>query len=50
MAQVDCLAGFGWDEVERTVGDLDEAVETDASGGHDVRCLILVSGFAVREV
>lgn len=34
LAQVDDLACFGGDEVERAVGDFDEAVETDASGCH----------------
>ena len=37
LAQVDRFACFRWDEVEWAIRDLDEAVETNAGGSHDMK-------------
>jgi hypothetical protein len=43
---VDRFACFRWDEVEWAIRDLDEAVETNAGGSHDVKeLLLLISWF-----
>lgn len=41
---MDDLACFGGDEVERAVGDLDEAIETDSGGSHFVGDIFLATG------
>jgi hypothetical protein len=33
---MDRFTRFRWDEVEWAIWDLDEAIETDAGGSHDV--------------
>jgi hypothetical protein len=37
LAQMDRFACFRWDKVEWAIWDLDEAVETNAGGSHDVQ-------------
>jgi hypothetical protein len=49
LAQMDRFACFRWDKVEWAIWDLDEAIETDASGSHDVNETVLAFGVVSRE-
>jgi hypothetical protein len=46
---MDRFACFRWDKVEWAIRDLDEAIETDAGGSHDVNETVLAFGVVSRE-